>query len=227
MNFLTLRLKIGVKKSSLSFCHETGPASTAERVIYTLKTLVKRLTTADNPKINRKNWDTYLLDLEQVINSTPCSYSGYTLNQLDDDDRDGKAKRMLDRLKLQKKRKAQWKHNNVTRVKNEKLKILKPLPVNTLVFVRYRKDRDQDTKRVLIANRPHAPNCIGTDVYRVTKVSFLKNVTLQNYTPSHRYAIVHTLSGEKRTVKRKDVHPIHLTDKERYLKTLRNIKKSI
>ena len=129
-------------------CHyatETDQAYRAERAIYTLKTLIKRLTTAEKPKINRQNRDTYLLDLEQVINSTPCSYSGCTPNQLNNDDRDSKANRMLDRLKLQKKRKAQWKHNNVTRVKTEKLKILKPLPVNTLVYVRYWKDRDQDT----------------------------------------------------------------------------------
>ena len=123
---------------------------------------------------------------------------------------------MLDYLKLQKRKKGKLKHNNVTRVKKENLKIFKTLPVNTLVFVRYWKNRDQDTLSKPSTRTESYWNRKG--VYRITKVSFTKNITLKNYTPSNCHLIVHTLSGQKCTVKREDVYPIHLTDEERYFK---------
>ena len=91
------------------------------------------------------------------------------------------------------------------------------------MFVRYWKDRDQDTFSKPSTRSESYWN--RKDVYRITKVSFTKNVTLQNYTPSHRYTIVHTLSGEKRAVKREDVYPIHLTDEERYFKDFKEYQK--
>ena len=153
--------------------------------------------------------------MEKVNNSTPCSYSGYTPNELDQDDKGSNINRMLDRLALQKKQEAQWKYNNILRVKKEK-KILKHLPVNTFVFVRHWIERYQDTFSKPSTRTESYWN--QNDVYKIIKVTFTKNIKLESYTPCHRFTIEHTLSSEKGTVRREDLYPITLTDEERYFK---------
>ena len=195
------------------FSSKTGHAYRAERAIYTLKTLVRRLKMSEQLTV-KKSWDVYIEELQDVINSTPCSYSGFTPVQLDANTDEAKVMRIRDRLAAQKKRKAQWKYNNVGRVANEKKKILKPLPVGTLCYRRQLKVLDQDTFSKPSTRTESYWN--KNDVYKFIKVMATKSQLDNFYAPTHRYFVEHTINKTKFIVRREDLYPITLNDEDRY-----------